>query len=188
MDSRQQKRSTRFDMRQAQEPGTEVSETTTEKTHKAQKPPKRHKDPATEQTRAPKVLKGSPKPFVLPSIVESGGLGPVVQNGSAWNIYNHIFTCELAGTVSICEHRWKSSKVVAIRTTPKSAGKEMLKRYAGLHHFNIISASECFKNDGQYQFVVEDLPVSLEHLVACDAYPTEIQLASILKQVSFLNA
>lgn len=29
----------------------------------------------------------------------------------------------------------------------------------------------------------EDLPLTLEHLVACDAYPSEIQLASILAQV-----
>ncbi|KAL1983542.1 hypothetical protein VTN96DRAFT_10281 [Rasamsonia emersonii] len=38
----------------------------------------------------------------------------------------------------------------------------------------------------------EDLPLTLEHLVACDAYPSEIQLASILAQVlsslSYLTA
>ena len=77
--------------------------------------------------------------------------------------------------------------MVAIRTAAKANGEDLLEKYSCLHHTNIISASECFKNDGLFHFIVDDLPVTLEHLVASDAYPNEVQLASILKQVSFRN-
>ncbi|KAL6229959.1 hypothetical protein BDW75DRAFT_223823 [Aspergillus navahoensis] len=32
-------------------------------------------------------------------------------------------------------------------------------------------------------FIVDDLPLTLEHLVTCHIFPSELQLASILKQV-----
>jgi hypothetical protein len=35
--------------------------------------------------------------------------------------------------------------------------------------------------------VVNDHPLTLDHIVACDAYPSEVQLASILAQVGQSN-
>jgi hypothetical protein len=29
-------------------------------------------------------------------------------------------------------------------------------------------------------FIIDDLPLTLEHLVTCDVFPSELQLASIL--------
>ena len=107
-------------------------------------------------------------------MVELGGLSPSVQNCDPWDIYKVIFICDLAGQVTISENRHHSSKVVAIQTAVNVNGEDLLEKYSCLHHINIISASECFKNDRLFHFVVDDLPVTLEHLVASDAYPTEV--------------
>lgn len=187
MDSRQHKRETRFAMFQAQAivpSPTSVPEDNPEQSIGTPRSPKRQERHAAEGKRPRKILKGSPKPLVLP---RRDGLGPVMRNGSPWDTYKIIFTCELAGTVSICEHRRQASKVVAIRTLAWLDGEGALRNYMCLNHINIIAAVDCFKNDGLFHFIVEDLPLTLEHLVAIDAYPTEVQLASILKQVSFLN-
>ena len=190
MDSREDKRATQFDMLQAQTHfplSTKGPASNAEQKFLSQEPLKRQQSPAPERGRARKVLKGHPKPLKLPMIVESGGLSPSVQNCDPWDIYKVIFTCDLAGQVTIGENRHHGSKVVAIRTAANANGEDLLEKYSCLHHINIISASECFKNDGLFHFVVDDLPVTLEHLVASDAYPTEVQLASILKQVRFRN-
>ncbi|KAJ5642327.1 hypothetical protein N7490_006327 [Penicillium lividum] len=60
----------------------------------------------------------------------------------------------------------------------------MLERYRSLKHSNILSAGECFIEDESMFALVDDLPVTLAHLVGCRTlYPTEIELASIAWQV-----
>lgn len=187
------KRATQFDMLQAQAHFSSPTTAPEKQSDGAPQPQSdsrklynRERSPATEHYGPRKILRGSPKPLQLPTIVESGGLAqaPFVRNGSPWDDYKTIFTCDLAGTVSISEHRHRASKVVAVRTSAAENAEEMLKRYTQFNHINIISAKECFKDNGVNHFIVDDLPVSLEHLVASDAYPTEVQLASILKEVS----
>lgn len=193
MKSDQDKRATRFDMLQAQAHFSSPATAAETQPHNLTKHPnntqsslKRQKGPVAQQDRARKILRGTPKPLELPTIVNSGGLAqsPLVRNCSPWEVYQPIFTCDLAGTVSISEHRRRGSKVVAVRSSSRTDGEELLHKYTRFDHINIISASECFSDNGVNHFIVEDLPISLEHLVASDAYPTEVQLASILKQVS----
>lgn len=177
MDSREDKRATRFDMLQAQAHfplSIKGPASDTEQNFLSQESLKRQQSPVPERGRARKILKGHPKPLKLPTIVESGGLGPSVQNCDPWDIYKIIFTCDLAGQVTISENRHQGSKLVAIRTSAKANGEDLLEKYSCLYHTNIISASECFKNDGLFHFIVDDLPVTLEHLVASDSYPSEV--------------
>ncbi|CDM29090.1 Protein kinase-like domain [Penicillium roqueforti FM164] len=188
----QDKRATRFDMLQAQahfSSSVTAAETQphnfTDQPGHTQSSIKYQKGPAAQQDRSRKILRGSPKTLELPTIVDTGGLAqtPLIRTCSPWETYKPIFTCDLAGTVSICEHRRRGSKVVAIRSSSRTDGEESLHKYTRFDHFNIISASECFKDNGVNHFIVDDLPISLEHLVASDAYPSEVQLASIVKQV-----
>lgn len=139
-----------------------------------------------QQDRSRKILKGSPKTLELPTIISTRGLTqtPLIRTCSPWETYKPIFTCDLAGAVSICEHRRLGSKVVAIRSSLRTDREDSLHKYTRFDHFNIISASKCFKDNRVNHFIIDDLPISLEHLVASDAYPSEVQLASILKQVS----
>ncbi|KAF4765574.1 hypothetical protein HAV15_003281 [Penicillium sp. str.  len=192
MERDQDKRSTRFDMLQAQphfSSSATAAETLphnlTDQPGHAQSSIKYQKSPATQQDRSRKILRGQPKTPELPTIANTGGLAQTlhVRNCSPWETYKPIFTCDLAGTVSISEHRRRGSKVVAIRSSSRMDGEELLHKYMRFDHVNIISASECFKNNGVNHYIVDDLPITLEHLVASDAYPSEVQLASILKQV-----
>jgi uncharacterized protein (DUF433 family) len=62
----------------------------------------------------------------------------------------------------------------------------MLQIFRRTRHKNILSAEECYQDGGTLFAVVDDLPLTLEQLVACPAYPNETQLASIIIQVSDL--
>ena len=61
----------------------------------------------------------------------------------------------------------------------------MLQRFRDIQHENVISALGCLQDKELFYAIHEHLPVTLDHLVACPAYPTEIQLASVLTQVGF---
>ncbi|KAJ5640354.1 uncharacterized protein N7484_008216 [Penicillium longicatenatum] len=176
------KRATRFNILKAQAPSLVQTKFPEDTDDGAQSSFKRLELPEAQQSRPRKIVKTRSE-----MITESGALGPVLQNGSPWDIYKVIFTCELAGKVSICENHRQNSQLVALRTTTRLEGVELLKKYVRLNHINILSAMEYFKEDTSLHFVVEDLPVTLEHLVASDAYPTEAQLASILKQVKIID-
>lgn len=193
MERDQDKRSTRFDMLQAQAhfsssvtaAETQPHNPTNQPGH-AQSPIKYQKSPAAQKDRSRKTLEGPPKTLELPTNVSTGGLAKtlLIRTCSPWETYKPIFTCDLAGIVSISEHRHRGSKVVAIRSSSRMDREDLLHKYTRFDHINIISASECFKDNGVNHYIVDDLPITLEHLVASDAYPSEVQLASILKQVS----
>ena len=134
-----------------------------------------------ERGYARKILKGHLKPLKLPTIIELGGLGLNIQNYDLQDIYKVIFIYDLTSQVTISENRHQGSKVVAIQTAIKANGEDLLEKYSYLYYTNIILASKCFKNNRLFHFIVNDLPVTLEHLVASDTYPNKIQLASILK-------
>lgn len=139
-----------------------------------------------DKKRKKKILTGPPRALRLPPITEAGGLSLVVQKCSPWDLYRTYFECDLAGTVHICENRREASELVAIRSYQSPDGDSMLKKYRQFRHVNILKAIECFRHQEIYYFVVEDLPISLEHVVASDAFPTESQLSCILRQVSHL--
>lgn len=85
-------------------------------------------------------------------------------------------------------YRSRPSRVMAIRTFTQDRTDQMLEIFRNIHHENILSAIECYKDGETVYFRFDDFPVTLEHLVACDAYPTETQLALILSQVTFIGS
>lgn len=112
---------------------------------------------------------------------------PVIRRGSPWGILKDLFTCDLAGPVSIAVHKKDPSEVIAVRAFSKEKADIWLQVLQQTQHPNIISATEIFKDLGMTYFIVDDLPLTLEHLVACDIFPSELQLASILVQVWIIN-
>lgn len=106
-----------------------------------------------------------------------------IQRGSPWGALKDLFTCDLAGPVSVAVHDKNPSKVIAVRAFSKKKADIWLQVLQRTHHLNVISAREIFKDHGMTYFIVDDLPLTLEHLVACDVFPSELQLASILVQV-----
>ncbi|KAB8266461.1 hypothetical protein BDV30DRAFT_232438 [Aspergillus minisclerotigenes] len=107
---------------------------------------------------------------------------PVIRRGSPWDKLKDLFTCDLAGPVSIAVYEKDPSTVIAVRAFSKKKADIWLQVLQQIHHPNVISANEIFKDHGMTYFIVDDLPLTLEHLVACDIFPSELQLASILAQ------
>ncbi|KAB8213605.1 hypothetical protein BDV33DRAFT_229105 [Aspergillus novoparasiticus] len=107
---------------------------------------------------------------------------PVIWRGSPWDTLKDLFTCDLAGPVSIAFHEKGPSRVIAVHAFSKKKAEAWLQVLQQTHHPNVISANEIFKDHGTTYFTVDDLPLTLEHLVACDIFPSELQLASILAQ------
>ena len=112
---------------------------------------------------------------------------PVIRRGSPWHILKDLFTCDLAGPVSIAVHKKGPSEVIAVRAFSKEKADVWLQVLQQTQHPNVISATEIFKDLGMTYFIVDDLPLTLEHLVACDIFPSELQLASILIQVWIIS-
>ncbi|EED22728.1 hypothetical protein TSTA_062160 [Talaromyces stipitatus ATCC 10500] len=120
---------------------------------------------------------------VLETMEMNPYLPPRVKHHSPWEDYRKEFGCELAGDAVAVIHKREPSKVFLLRCYPQSIGDQMLQWFTQLRHPNIMSAKECFSAENSFYALCEDLPLTLEHLIVCRAYPTEAQLALILKQV-----
>ncbi|KAH8695669.1 hypothetical protein BGW36DRAFT_264057, partial [Talaromyces proteolyticus] len=105
------------------------------------------------------------------------------RDRSPWDTYEKEFTCDLAGEAAIVFHRSEPSGTLALRQYPGDIGTKMLHFFSQLQHENILSAEECFNTEGSVYALCEDLPITLEDVVACDAFLNEARLAAILKQV-----
>lgn len=139
----------------------------------------------TEKQKHARVINGPTKSLVLPQIVKSGAQSAIVRNESPWDTFQKVFSCVLAGRVTIAVHCSHLSRVVTIREYPTEDADKMLERFHKIQHGNIISAKECYKHQGKMYALVEDLPLTLQHLVGCrTVYLSECQLASIVTQVS----
>ncbi|KAL4861198.1 hypothetical protein BDV12DRAFT_208300 [Aspergillus spectabilis] len=107
---------------------------------------------------------------------------PVIRRGSPWDALKDLFTCDLAGPVSVAVHEKDPSMVIAVRAFSKENADIWLQVLQQTQHPNVISAREIFMDHDMTYFIVDDVPLTLEHLVACDIFPSEVQLASILVQ------
>jgi hypothetical protein len=85
--------------------------------------------------------------------------------------------------VSIIVHNKHPSKVITVRAFYKKKAAMWLQVLQQTQHPNIIAAREIFKDHSTTYFIINDLPLTLEHLVTCDIFPSKLQLASILAQV-----
>jgi hypothetical protein len=148
-------------------------------------PKKRKSSPRSEHTR--KVISGGPKSLGLPQVREEEETSRsliVREDESPWESYRRTLRCKLAGDVLIAARRSRPSQVVAIREYTKGDKDKMLRLYDYLDHANVLSAQECFVMGETMYARVDDLPLTLEHLVGCRSlYPTETELASMVWQV-----
>lgn len=137
-----------------------------------------------------KVIQGSRmKSFGLSQALGSGSLfqSLVVRNESPWETFKPAFSCRLAGTVIIAGRRscFCPSLPIAIREYSAEDADKMLHRFRYNKHENVLAARECYTGEGSMYALVEDLPLTLEHLVGCrPIYLGEAQLGAIVGQVS----
>ncbi|KAH8695671.1 hypothetical protein BGW36DRAFT_453785 [Talaromyces proteolyticus] len=113
------------------------------------------------------------------------------RNESPWDTFKTIFTCDLAGRVSIAACRTHPSQLRAIRTFKKEESKEMLEKFKHIRHENVLLAREYYDHEDSVYFVFDDLPLTLKHVIGSDYYPCDAEVScikKILSGLSFLRA
>ncbi|KAB8242963.1 hypothetical protein BDV35DRAFT_396314 [Aspergillus flavus] len=135
-----------------------------------------------------KVIKGSTKSLGLEQVASSKSSASstliIRERESPWDTFQQAFNYDLAGTVIIAVRRSRPTRFKAIREYGAEHAEKILQIFGHFRHKNIISAEECYRDGTMLYVLVDDLPYSLDHLVALhDIYPNESQLASIIIQI-----
>ncbi|OQE59987.1 hypothetical protein PENNAL_c0321G03078, partial [Penicillium nalgiovense] len=133
-----------------------------------------------------KVVTGLPKSLCLPRLCGLENIASVliVRQESPWDTYRKVITYEIAGKVTIATRRTRPSRTVAIRTYRKENARRLIYRFGRLEHRNILSLHECYMDEDLAFFLVDDLPLTLAHVVAFPSvYPSETELGSIICQI-----
>jgi hypothetical protein len=149
---------------------------------------RKRKNPYSREYRR-KVIRGGPKSLGLPQIDDSEDASSsfILRDESPWDTYRRALNCKLAGTVIIAVHCNRPSRIIAIREYSGDDADKMIQRFRHFNHPNILSARECYTHGSSMYALVEDLPLTLEHLVGCrNLYPNEAELASMIWQVFHL--
>ncbi|OQE63141.1 hypothetical protein PENNAL_c0250G12113 [Penicillium nalgiovense] len=159
-----------------------MSSPTTRESHKA----------ATTKLTGPhrrgrlKVVTGSPKSLCLPHLCGLENIASVliVRQESPWDTYRKVITYENAGKVTIATRRTRPSRMVAIRIYGKDNARRLIYRFGRLENRNVLSLHECYMHEDLAFFLVDDLPLTLAHVVAFPSvYPSETELGSIICQI-----
>ena len=143
--------------------------------------------PTPSQESARKIPKGQ-KDLVLPSIVDAEKRSPgssVIRKESPWGGYKKVYHDELIGPAAVVIDRKHPSRIYVIRTY-NCKDKDAIMRAHRAVHENVVFVQEYFEYRESIFVLHEHLPLCLDNLVACPAFPNEIQLASIIGQVTFL--
>jgi hypothetical protein len=135
-----------------------------------------------------KTIHGQPRALALPKISEGNTAASdlVVRKESPWDTFEKIFECDLAGTVAVCVRRSGRRAVWAARQYPSEQADKVLGILRSIRHKNVVSIIECFHTSNSLYTVGKHQPLTLEHVVACRAFPDQQQLAAIMSQVRLL--
>jgi hypothetical protein len=171
------------------ESGQVVPVRTEDECHPAE-PSKRKKGTLTRNPeKHKKIMQGPVRDLALVEASRSGQ-DPVdksaVRRESPWENYMKVYECELAGRFDVAIPRVRPQRLVAIRTIRGKGVEQTLRLFKRIQHPNILSSQDLYLHEGSLFILHDDIPVSLDHIVACEAYPDEVELAAILSQVSSL--
>lgn len=156
----------------------------------ASKPTKQNRtrlgpEPGTYKKR----LRGPLRDLALPGVVKSATSirsSLVIRHESPWDTFRRSYNCELGKTFEVASPRVHPTRLVAIRTIQKTNINTILRLFETTQHPNILSSWDLFLHEGSIFAVhdYEDIEISLDNLIACEAYLNEIELAAVLAQVS----
>ena len=133
-----------------------------------------------------KVLRGSPRPLALHQSSQSENrtvLDIVIRDESPWDTFKKFYECDLAGTVAVCIRLSGSRSVWAIRQYSREDADRIVGIFRSTRHVNVVSIWECFRTSDALYTLSEFYPLTLDHVVACRAFPNQQQLAAIMSQV-----
>jgi hypothetical protein len=103
--------------------------------------------------------------------------------GSPWEKDEKAYDLELGGPIVGAVQKASPVQLVHVRAFPQRADttRSMIRR---IQHNNVVAALDIFMTDEILYIVFEHMPLSLDQLVGCPAYPNEEQLAAVVVQVS----
>jgi hypothetical protein len=109
-----------------------------------------------------------------------------VKYESPWNSYEkiHEFQVGVGDLTTKAERKDLSCKVVIVRSFRGPNAKDTLQMLQRIQHGNFVSVLEVFSSEESFHVIFEHIPISLHHFANIPEYPNELQLASILGQVS----
>lgn len=135
-----------------------------------------------------KIIRGTTRPLALretSGLGNSAGSDLAIREESPWDTFEKYYECDLAGTVAVCVRRSGRRAVWAIRQYPCSDADRILEIIKSTRHRNVDSVRECFCTSDTLYTLNKFHPLTLEHVVACRAFPDQHQLAAIMSQVYF---
>ncbi|KAF7712890.1 Protein kinase domain-containing protein [Penicillium ucsense] len=131
-----------------------------------------------------KVIQGPPGNLALQGTgrLDSIGTGGFVRDESPWDTFKLYYECDLAGTVAVCVRSSGSRAVRAIRQYPIQDADRIIGILRSLSHQNVVSIWECFRTSDSLYTLSKFDPLTLDHVVACKAFPEPVELAAIMSQ------
>ncbi|KAI2943092.1 hypothetical protein CBS147322_8623 [Aspergillus niger] len=148
------------------------------------RPGKRPATPSLAESSR-KIIRGPSRALALP-VTSGSGSGAasdlVIRAEPPGDTFKKYYECDLAGTVSVCVRRSGRRVVLAIRQYPCSDTDRILEILRSTRHQNVVSVSECFRTPDALYTLSKFHPLTLDHIVACKAFPDQQQLAAIMSQ------
>ncbi|KAL4891359.1 hypothetical protein BDV59DRAFT_67935 [Aspergillus ambiguus] len=132
-----------------------------------------------------KIIRGPPRALTLSKVDEAGeaaGSGPVVRNEAPWETFPKSYDCDLAGKVTVCTRQSGCRGPWAIRQYPREDADRILRILRSIRHAKVASVLECFRTPDTLYTIGRFYPLTLDHIVACKAFPNDQQLAAIMSQ------
>lgn len=133
-----------------------------------------------------KIIKGKPRTLGLPGISKptlQRDQEVLVRSESPWDTFNREYECDLAGIITVVTRRSGPRCVYSLRQFPGENPEHLLFHIRSIQHENVVSALEYFHAANTTYALAELFPITLEHVVACEAFPTQSQLTAIMVQV-----
>lgn len=96
-----------------------------------------------------------------------------IRRGSPWETFTKVYKCELTGAFFITNTRVRPSRLAALREVEAENIEKVLYLLKNIRHPNILSSRECFLDGNSLFYIHDDIPISLDNIVACDVYLNE---------------
>ena len=106
------------------------------------------------------------------------------NNESPWKYFQKHFELKLDGFLTIASRRDAPFDLVMVKSFRNSHADEKFKMLHDIRHKNFLEVIRCFSFENDHHIIFEHVPISLAQIVVSPPYPTRLELAAILAQVS----
>ena len=112
------------------------------------------------------------------------GLGLSLKYSSPWGSYSKDYRRQLGSSVVIIYKRSATSQLFAMKDITGSDTDHKVNVLQQIQHENLISAFEVFQFNNTTSIIFEYMAVSLDNINSSALRPNELQIATIIHQVS----